>query len=50
MQDISTLADEAKGIIKTIQRRAITNKFVLSLVVFLLLGIDITLIYFFYIR
>lgn len=50
VQDVSTMADTAKGILRTIQARAVTNKIVLGIIIFLLLAIDIVLIYIFYIR
>ena len=43
--DISTLAEQAKGIVRGIQARAITNKVILSLAVLLLLGLIGVVVY-----
>ena len=45
VQNVDTLAGTAKGIIKSIQARAIMNKCVLGIIVILLLGIDGALLY-----
>jgi hypothetical protein len=45
VQDVNTLAGTAKSIIKTIQRRAVTNKLILGFIIFLLLAINIALLY-----
>jgi hypothetical protein len=46
VQNVDSLAGTAKGIIKSIQARAIVNKVILGTIVFLLVGIDVTLLYF----
>jgi hypothetical protein len=46
VQNVDTLAGTAKGIIKSIQARAIVNKAILGTIVFLLVAIDVTLLYF----
>lgn len=43
--DINTLAEQAKGIVRGIQARAITNKVILSLAVLLLLGLIGVVVY-----
>ena len=45
VKDVDTLAGQAKGIIKSIQARAVMNKCILGMIVFLLLGIDGVLLY-----